>query len=66
EKTITPDAAQDVGASTAQTNPNAATITESFGDSFGSEDATEEEVGQGDLEIQDSIDVLENSPAEEN
>ncbi|MCI52839.1 hypothetical protein A2U01_0074085, partial [Trifolium medium] len=28
--------------------------------------ATEEEVGQGDLEIEDSTDLLENSPAEEN
>ncbi|MCI94751.1 hypothetical protein A2U01_0116049, partial [Trifolium medium] len=37
EKTITPDVAQDVGASKVQPNPNAATITESFGDSSDSE-----------------------------
>ncbi|MCI56297.1 hypothetical protein A2U01_0077548, partial [Trifolium medium] len=66
EKVITPDAAQHVGASTAQPNPNAATITESFSDSSNYEGATEEEVGQGDLEIENSTDVLENSPAEEN
>ncbi|MCI90013.1 hypothetical protein A2U01_0111302, partial [Trifolium medium] len=50
----------------AQTNPNAATITESFGDSSDSECATEEEVGQYDLEIEDSIDVVEDSLAEKN
>ncbi|MCI10215.1 hypothetical protein A2U01_0031307, partial [Trifolium medium] len=66
EKTITPDVAQDAGASTAQTNLNTATITESFGDSSDSEDATEEEVGKDDLEIEDYTDVPENSPAEEN
>ncbi|MCI16158.1 hypothetical protein A2U01_0037299, partial [Trifolium medium] len=33
EKTTTPDAAQDVGASMVQSNPNTATITESFDDS---------------------------------
>ncbi|MCI35279.1 hypothetical protein A2U01_0056500, partial [Trifolium medium] len=31
ENTITPDAAQNVGASSVQPNPNPATITESFG-----------------------------------
>ncbi|MCI76606.1 hypothetical protein A2U01_0097876, partial [Trifolium medium] len=54
EKTITPDVAHDVGASIAQTNPNDATITESFGDNSDYEGANEEEVGQDDLEIEDS------------
>ncbi|MCI85481.1 hypothetical protein A2U01_0106760, partial [Trifolium medium] len=65
ENTTTPDVAQDVGASTAQTNLNDATITESFGDSSDSEGSTEE-VGQDDLEIEDSTDIVEDSPAEEN
>ncbi|MCI70335.1 hypothetical protein A2U01_0091598, partial [Trifolium medium] len=64
EKTITPDVAQDVGASIAQTNPNDATITEFFGDSSDSEGTTEEEVGQDYLEIEDSADVVEDYPAE--
>ncbi|MCI69007.1 hypothetical protein A2U01_0090268, partial [Trifolium medium] len=31
-----------------------------------SEGATEEEVGQDDMEIEDSVDVMEDSPTEEN
>ncbi|MCI73345.1 hypothetical protein A2U01_0094609, partial [Trifolium medium] len=59
ENTTTPDVAQDVGASSVLPNPNAATITESFGDGSDSEAATEEEVEQEDTTKGKSADVVE-------
>ncbi|MCH99270.1 hypothetical protein A2U01_0020282, partial [Trifolium medium] len=65
ENTTTPDVAQDVGASSVQPNPNAATITESLGDGSNSEAATEEEVEQEDVAKEKSVDVVEDSQSEE-
>ncbi|CAJ2627908.1 unnamed protein product [Trifolium pratense] len=64
EKTTTLDVAQDVGTSYVQPNPNAATITESFGDSSDSEAATEAELQ--DKENNDiPANVVEDSKIEE-
>ncbi|XP_045795337.1 uncharacterized protein LOC123889868 [Trifolium pratense] len=64
EKTTTLDVAQDVGTSYVQPNPNAATITESFGDSSDSEAATEAELQ--DKENNDiPANVVEDSKTEE-
>ncbi|MCI53716.1 hypothetical protein A2U01_0074963, partial [Trifolium medium] len=57
--------AQDVGASSVQPNPNAATITESFGYGSDSEAATEEEVEQKDGAKEKSADDVEDSQSEE-
>ncbi|CAJ2673046.1 unnamed protein product [Trifolium pratense] len=64
ENITTLDVAQDVGISSVQLNPNAATITESFGDSCDFEAATEDELQ--DKEKNDiPANVIEDSKTEE-
>ncbi|CAJ2678843.1 unnamed protein product [Trifolium pratense] len=64
ENITTLDVAQDVGTSSVQPNPNAATITESFGDSCDFEAATGDELQ--DKENNDiPADVIEDSKTED-
>ncbi|CAJ2666734.1 unnamed protein product [Trifolium pratense] len=64
ENITTLDVAQDVGTSSVQPNPNATTITESFGDSCDFEAATEDELQ--DKEKNDiPADAIEDSKTEE-
>ncbi|MCI41344.1 hypothetical protein A2U01_0062577, partial [Trifolium medium] len=62
ENSTTPNVEPDVEASSAQHNPKAATVTDSF--SSESDDATEPEIEQEDMEKEKSVDV-EDSRSEE-